>query len=481
MGCWIAQELSPCGAKIPDLQHLSVSPETMGTIVGVSGPHAVQATEREGTFKATADANSAGHAAQTPKPGGVAGSLPEKSDLALDANQGQVAAKGDQMVARAKAEDLQAADNLSPGQVGARLAPHSHQFLQPAQQAVLLRVAGAKACFVSRVSCTASQLSDGGVYVAWGAASAMRSIGGSRQEAGQAVIYVWHGANANTQQRVKALELAAALKDREMAARASIVRLESDDMDEGFWTVLGGCPGPGSSESAASPTPEEQEEAFYARVQLLVFSDSGCEDVRQRPLRRALLRHDCLVVLAVPAGVSGNEIRVVGRVWLWTGKQASEAVITQGRAKWLQMQGDGVEGEEVHDSWESSEFRAQFVDWLTPCGTAGKSREVGIHTVGASQLAQRAGAHLATAGGGGVGVRHGSRRGSPVEAAGLEMSLVRLRGRKFVTAVECQVVSKISLFAWLVCFFLSLLLRLTIPRASSRFLPVLGFSCHLPA
>ena len=79
-------------------------------------------------------------------------------------------------------------------------------------------------------------------------------------------------------------------------------------------------------------------------------------------------------------------------------------------------------------------------------------------------------------------MRHGSRRGSPLEAAGLEMSLVRLRGRKFVTAVECQVVSKISLFAWLVCFFLSLLLRLTIPRASSRFLPVLlGFSCHLPA
>ena len=89
-----------------------------------------------------------------------------------------------------------------------------------------------------------------------------------------------------TQPRVKALELAAAIKDRENAARASIERLESGDSAPALWQILGGQPG---SDSRQYPPAAQEEAAFYASLKVVQFSTGGRRELAERPLRRCSL------------------------------------------------------------------------------------------------------------------------------------------------------------------------------------------------
>ena len=106
---------------------------------------------------------------------------------------------------------------------------------------------------------------------------------------------------ATTSERVKALELAEALKAREMTARAAIVRLESGDAAEGMWEALrGGGAGRGEGSRAEEGGPANQllsvsaqaeETAYYETLQFLSFSEDGG---RESPGACPALRHYCM-------------------------------------------------------------------------------------------------------------------------------------------------------------------------------------------
>ena len=151
-------------------------------------------------------------------------------------------------------------------------------------------------------------------------------------------------------------------------------------------------------------------------------------------------------MLAVPTGTEGADTDEEGQVWMWVGKEAGDGVVATGMTEAEAMLSKANSsrcraGSLVHkvmDGWEPSVFRAAFVDWLTPCGTSMSkgARAQNVVAFDAVKLADKAGAVL---GGGGAAGRGASltRKGSPVEGAEAEGAcLVRLRGRKFVTAVE---------------------------------------------
>jgi len=171
----------------------------------------------------------------------------------------------------------------------------------------------------------------------------------------------------------------------------------------------------------------------------------------------------------VVAIVAGDD--PAGRAWLWSGKDAPPQLVSSARDECLRMLagGDGEAGgggsqrgvDLVHDGWEPSVMRAVFVDWLTPCGTEGKLREGDQQlAVGTSQLAKKAGAIMAnsapapssaadpsaappSAGGYALPAR-GRGDGAAAGGGGGEehgVCLVRLRGRKIITAVEVPVVA----------------------------------------
>lgn len=174
-------------------------------------------------------------------------------------------------------------------------ANSKQQYLQPSAEPLLYRVAGAKFCVVKRLPCLAEQVTERGVYLLWSPAG---------------IIYVWHSADANALERVKALELAAAIKDRENAARASIERLESGDNASAMWQILGGQP---SAHTNRYPPAAQEEAAFYSSLKLVQFSTAGRREVVERPPRRSFLESQSVVVIIAVEDPSG-------RAWLWSGK-----------------------------------------------------------------------------------------------------------------------------------------------------------------
>jgi hypothetical protein len=107
---------------------------------------------------------------------------------------------------------------------------------------------------------------------------------------------------ATTSERVKALELAEALKAREMTARAAIVRLESGDAAEGMWEALRGgggagrgggsrSEGGGAANQLLSVSAQAEETAYYETLQFLSFSEGGG---RESPGTCPALRHYCM-------------------------------------------------------------------------------------------------------------------------------------------------------------------------------------------
>lgn len=131
-------------------------------------------------------------------------------------------------------------------------------------------------------------------------------------------IYYWAGQDANEHEKLKACEIAVAIKNNERKNKAKLFypRDEGGQSEEDFWALLGGRPG---SIKAGLPDegPKVSEDELTRYALFHVYDSSGSiqlTEVTERPLRRSHLNDSDTYIL-----------ELYDTVYVWQGKDSSLA------------------------------------------------------------------------------------------------------------------------------------------------------------
>jgi gelsolin len=130
-------------------------------------------------------------------------------------------------------------------------------------------------------------------------------------------LYYWAGADSNNREQVKALEIAAAIKNHDRKAKASLhyPRDVGGDVEKEFWEILGGKPDKIAPAKPDDPPPGTEEE--MAKYALYHISDASgsvvTTEITERPLRRDHLSTNDSYIL-----------ELFDQVYVWIGKRASQ-------------------------------------------------------------------------------------------------------------------------------------------------------------
>ncbi|XP_062401454.1 advillin [Sardina pilchardus] len=194
------------------------------------------------------------------------------------------------------------------------------------------------------------------------------------------VIIQWNGPESNRQERLKGMQLAKDIRDRERGGRAEIGVIEGDaegdstHLLEAMKSTLGER-SPKLSSAVPDDTPDQEQKA-----QLTLYHVSDADgmmkvtEVGTRPLVQDLLNHDDCYFLD-QGGL---------KVFVWKGKRANKAErqAAMSRAlEFIKLKGYShtTNIETVNDGGESALFKQLFPSWRVKDQTIGLGK---IHTVG---------------------------------------------------------------------------------------------------
>ena len=191
-------------------------------------------------------------------------------------------------------------------------------------------------------------------------------------------IFVYNGAHASRQEKLKGLNFSQKLNDQR-GAKGTVLSLDEDPSNDTFWGVLGGqteVTNEGEADEAADVR-TESELVLYR-----ITDESGEVEVRKEAagsLKKAMLdTNDCFIV------DNGTTI------YAWTGKgctatekrsamtHASEFVSSQGRPAFTQVV-------RVVETGEPAEFKALFKVWDPPFVMKGLMTASGSGVAGAAE------------------------------------------------------------------------------------------------
>ena len=226
----------------------------------------------------------------------------------------------------------------------------------------LLQCKGKRTVRCGEVECAASSLNTGDVFIL--------DMG--------LEIFVYNGAHASRQEKLKGLNFSQKLNDQR-GAKGTVLSLDEDPSNDTFWGVLGGqteVTNEGEADEAADVR-TESELVLYR-----ITDESGEVEVRKEAagsLKKDMLdTNDCFIV------DNGTTI------YAWTGKgctatekrsamtHASEFVSSQGRPAFTQVV-------RVVETGEPAEFKALFKVWDPPFVMKGLMTASGSGVAGAAE------------------------------------------------------------------------------------------------
>ncbi|XP_067881020.1 advillin [Heterodontus francisci] len=194
------------------------------------------------------------------------------------------------------------------------------------------------------------------------------------------VIIQWNGPDSNRMERLKGMQLAKDIRDRERGGRAEIGVIEGDQelKSPELMKVVKNFLGE-RTKKLNSPTPDEKaDQQQKTNIRLYHVSDAGghmkVTEVATRPLIQDMLNHDDCYVL----DQGGTKI------YVWKGKRATKAEKQAAMSRaldFIMMKGypNTTNIETVNDGAESAMFKQLFKKWMVKEQTVGLGK---IHTVG---------------------------------------------------------------------------------------------------
>lgn len=194
------------------------------------------------------------------------------------------------------------------------------------------------------------------------------------------VIIQWNGPESNRQERLKGMQLAKDIRDRERGGRAEIGVIEGDAEGDSpnLMEILKSTLGERNTKLSSAVPDDTPDQELKAQLTLYHVSDAEgsmkVTEIGTRPLVQDLLNHDDCYFLD-QGGL---------KVFVWKGKKANKAErqAAMSRAlEFIKMKGypNTTNIETVNDGAESALFKQLFQSWRVKDQTVGMGK---IHTVG---------------------------------------------------------------------------------------------------
>uniref|UniRef100_UPI00398E4FC2 advillin n=1 Tax=Pristiophorus japonicus TaxID=55135 RepID=UPI00398E4FC2 len=194
------------------------------------------------------------------------------------------------------------------------------------------------------------------------------------------VIIQWNGPDSNRIERLKGMQLAKDIRDRERGGRTEIGVIEGDEEQNSpeLMKVVINFLGERTKKINPSTSDEKADQRQKANISLSLVSDAGGQmkvtEVATRPLIQDMLNHDDCYIL----DQGGTKI------YVWKGKCATktEKQAAMSRAlDFIKMKDypNTTNIETVNDGAESAMFKQLFKKWTVKEQTVGLGK---IHTVG---------------------------------------------------------------------------------------------------
>ncbi|XP_032801853.1 villin-1 [Petromyzon marinus] len=194
------------------------------------------------------------------------------------------------------------------------------------------------------------------------------------------VIIQWNGPDSNRVEKIKGMQLASDIRDRERGGRAQIGVVEGNDEDSSpeLMAVLTAALGERHGDLSPGSPDEPTDHSRKANVKLYHVSEKGgnlmVEEVATRPLTQDLLNHDDCYILD-QGGI---------KIYVWKGRGSSkeERQAAMKRALgYIKAKGYPVSTnvETVADGAESAIFKQLFQHWTERGQTQGMGK---TYTVG---------------------------------------------------------------------------------------------------
>ncbi|KAK1151281.1 advillin-like [Acipenser oxyrinchus oxyrinchus] len=198
---------------------------------------------------------------------------------------------------------------------------------------------------------------------------------------GKAIIQ-WNGPESNRQERLKGMQLAKDIRDRERGGRAEIRVVEGDEEGKSaeLMAALNSVLGQRAGSLPPGTSDEQADQQQKANVTLYHVSDADGQmkvtEVAARPLVQDLLNHDDCYILD-QGGV---------KIFVWKGKRASkeEKLTAMRRAlEFIKLKGypRTTNVETVNDEAESALFKQLFQKWTVKDQAAGLGKTYNIGKV----------------------------------------------------------------------------------------------------
>ncbi|TDH14288.1 hypothetical protein EPR50_G00041050 [Perca flavescens] len=193
-------------------------------------------------------------------------------------------------------------------------------------------------------------------------------------------IVQWNGPKCNKQEKLKGMELAKDIRDRERGGRAEVRVIEGDAESNSpqNMEILNGVLGERSSALTDGPPDETADQEQKAQLTLYHVTDADGQmkvtEVATRPLVQDLLNHeDCYILDQGGA-----------KIFVWKGKKANKAEKQAAMARALEFikaknYPITINVETVNDGAESALFKQLFQRWTVKNQTQGLGK---VHTRG---------------------------------------------------------------------------------------------------
>ncbi|XP_051865692.1 advillin isoform X4 [Pristis pectinata] len=194
------------------------------------------------------------------------------------------------------------------------------------------------------------------------------------------IIIQWNGPESNQMERLKGIQLAKDIRDRERGGRAGIGIIEGiqeQDSPE-LMKVLVKFLGERTKRIKPSTSDEKADQQQKAKLTLHHVSDAGGKmkvtEIATRPLIQDMLDHNSCFIL----DQGGTKI------YVWKGKQATKMekqAATSGALEFMKLNGypNTTNIEIINDGAESAMFKQLFKKWTVKGQTVGLGK---THTVG---------------------------------------------------------------------------------------------------
>lgn len=198
---------------------------------------------------------------------------------------------------------------------------------------------------------------------------------------GKAIIQ-WNGPESNRQERLKGMQLAKDIRDRERGGRAEIRVVEGDEEGKSaeLMAALNSVLGERAGSLPPGTSDEQADQQQKANVTLYHVSDADGQmkvtEVAARPLVQDLLNHDDCYILD-QGGV---------KIFVWKGKRATkeEKLTAMRRAlEFIKLKGypRTTNVETVNDEAESALFKQLFQKWTVKDQAAGLGKTYNVGKV----------------------------------------------------------------------------------------------------